>query len=393
MEGLRPFGASGLTVTVVGAGVSGLVAALTLARADVEVTVLEEHETIGLPCYCGGVVSPDYQEKIGIALPRSIELIDLHGFKFTDGVREVTVESKRTIAKVISRQALDEHLARLCEVEGVGLQRSTRGTSLRTCDGSTVVETPSKSYSSDYTILAGGIADNLGRTIGLARGNSSLLVSAQAVIRKRTESPVASIYLSERISPDFFGYAVPTDEQHCAIGVASRKADVVESLRIMAKKEGAELAEKPSMWGIWTGGPMSSIRKDNVFVVGDAAGMTKATTGGGIVFGAMSARAVANIIIDELGGEGSEGAQSLQSLTLELRKIRTIRRLMNLAGPASLMEAILSASSQDRLRDYMESVDFDFHGGLIRAVRTMKVSPGLLSAGALALRHFVEGFC
>jgi len=380
-----------LTVTVVGAGVSGLVAALTLARADVGVAVLEEHEIIGLPCHCGGVVSPDYQEKIGIALPRSIELIDLHGFRFTDGVREVTVESGRTIAKVISRQAFDEHLARLCEAEGVDLQRSSRGASLRICEGSTVVETPSKSHSSDYTILAGGIADDLGRSIGLARGNSGLLVSAQAVIKKRTETPIASIYLSEQISPDFFGYVVPTDEQHCAIGVASRKVDVAESLHLIAKKEGAEQVEKPAMWGIWTGGPMSDIRKDNVFVIGDAAGMTKATTGGGIVFGSMSARAVANIIIDELRGEGSEGARSLQSLTLQLNKIRTIRRLMNLAGPASLMEALSSASSQDRLRYYMESVDFDFHGGLIRAVRTVRIGTGLLSAGALALRHFVGG--
>lgn len=374
-----------------GAGVSGLVAALTLAKADVGVTLLEEHEAIGLPCHCGGVVSPDYQQKIGIDIPRSIESIDLHGFRFTDGVREVTVKSGRTIAKVISRQALDEHLAKLCEAEGVNLRRSTKASSLSIGDKLTVLDGSSRPYISDYVILAGGIGDNLGRSVGLTKQDSNLLISAHAVVKKRTETPIASIYLSEQVSSDFFGYVIPMDEQHCAIGVASRKVDVVGSIRLIAKKEGTELVGDPAMWGIWIGGPMSEIRKGNFFVVGDAAGMTKATTGGGIVFGAMSAKAVANIIIGEIRGEGPDREQSLQSLTLELRKIRTIRRLMNLAGPAALMEVLVSASSQDRLKDYMESVDFDFHGSIMKAVRTVKIGPGLLSAVALATRHSIGG--
>lgn len=382
-----------MNVTVVGAGVSGLVAALTLARAKVEATLLEEHGTIGLPCHCGGVVSPDYQEKIGISVPRSVELMDLHGFRFTDGVRGVTVESDRAIAKVISRQALDEHLAGLCEEEGVELLRSNRAESLRAREGRTVVETASRAYTSDYAILAGGIAENLGRSVGLARDRSGLLVSAQAVFRRRTESPVASIYLSEHISPDFFGYVVPIDDQRCRIGVASNEADVVGSLHVIARKEGAEMAEGMTTWAIWTGGPLRRTRSGNVFAVGDAAGMTKATTGGGIVFGSISARAVAGIIVGEMRGEASEGERLLRSAGDQLGKIRRMRGLMNAVGPASMMEALLSASSPEKLRNYMESVDFDFHGDMARAMGALRFGPGLISAGALALRHFIGGLC
>jgi len=380
-----------LTVVVVGGGVSGLVSAMTLAKAGIEVTVLEEHDTIGTPCHCGGVVSTDYGEKIGLALPSSIELNDLYGFRFTDGTKEIVVRSSRPVARVISRERLDEHLAELCEREGVELVRSKKAISIREVDHPTIVDESARTHGAEYAVLAGGIADDLGRQVGLTRYNSHLLVSAQCVAKKHMDPTVATVYLSDQISPEFFGYVVPIDGQHCRIGVASRKADVLGSVRLVAKKEGAELTGRPSLWGIWTGGPIHRIRRGNVFTVGDEAGMTKATTGGGIVFGALSGRATAETIIQELKGTSPEAMKSSEALMSQLRKIRTVRKILDSVGPQLVMEAMTSITTREKLTRYLDTVDFDFHGDLTKALLTIRPSAHLMPIGIKTIYHLITG--
>jgi digeranylgeranylglycerophospholipid reductase len=379
-----------LTV-VVGGGVSGMVSAMTLAKAGVAVTVLEEHDTIGTPCHCGGVVSADYGKKIRISSPPSIELNDLYGFRFTDGAKEIVVRSSRPVAKVISREGFDEHLAKRCEAEGVELVRSKKAVSVREVGHPIVVDESARTYSAEYVVLAGGIADDLGYGLGLTRDNSHLLMSAQCIAKKHVDPTVASIYLSDRISPEFFGYVVPVDEEHCRIGVASKRVDVLSSVRLMAKKEGAELSGRPSLWGIWTGGPIPRLRRGNVFVVGDEAGMSKATTGGGIVFGALSGRAAAETIIQELKGASLEAAKSSEVLISQLRKIRNIRKLLDSMGPQLVMEAMMTITTTEKLMKYLETVDFDFHGDLTKALRTITPSVRLLPIGIRVAYHLIAG--
>lgn len=379
------------TVVVVGGGVSGMVSAMTLAKAGVAVTVLEEHDAIGSPCHCGGVVSADYGEKIRIPSPSSIELNDLYGFRFTDGTKEIVVRSSRPVAKVISRERFDEHLADLCEAEGVQLVRSKKAVSVREVDHPIVVDESARTHSAEYAVLAGGIADDLGYRLGLTRDNSHLLMSAQCIAKKHADPTVASVYLSDKISPEFFGYVVPIDEEHCRIGVASKRTDVLSSVRLMAKKEGAELSGRPSLWGIWTGGPIPRIRRGNVFTVGDEAGMSKATTGGGILFGALSGRATAETIIQELKGTSLEAMKSSEALVSQLRKIRTIRKLLDSVGPQLVMEAMTTVTTGERLTKYLETVDFDFHGDLKKALRTITPNVNLLPIGIRVAHHLITG--
>jgi digeranylgeranylglycerophospholipid reductase len=379
------------TVVVVGGGVSGMVSAMTLAKAGVAVTVLEEHDTIGIPCHCGGVVSADYSEKIRIPSPSSIELNDLYGFRFTDGTKEVVARSSCPVAKVISRERFDEHLAELCEVEGVELVRSKRVVSLTEVDHPIIVDESTRAHTAEYVVLAGGIADDLGHRLGLARNNSHLLMSAQCIAKKRVDPTIASIYLSDRVSPEFFGYVVPIDEGHCRIGVASKRRDVLSSLQLMIKKEGAELSGRPSLWGIWTGGPISRMRIGNVFAVGDEAGMSKPTTGGGIVFGALSGKAAAEAIIQELKGTSLEAAKSSEVLISQLRKIRNVRRLLDSMGPQLVMEAMTKVTTSEKLAKYLETVDFDFHGDLTKALGTITPSVNLLPVGVRVAHHLITG--
>jgi len=379
------------TVVVVGSGVSGMSSAMTLAKAGVPVKVLEEHDTIGFPCHCGGVVSTDYSEKIGIPTPSSLELNELYGFRFTDGAKEIVVRSGHPVAKVISRERFDEHLGKLCEERGVQLIKSKKVVSIRGIDHPTLVDESARMHSARYAVLAGGIADDLGYQLGFTRDNSHLLISAQCTAKRRADPTVASIYLSEGISPDFFGYVVPIDEGLCRIGVASRRADVLNSVNLIAKKERAELSGRPNLWGIWTGGPISRRRKGNVLVVGDEAGMSKATTGGGIVFGALSGVVAAETIIQDLKGDATKATKASEALVFQLRKIRGIRKLLDALGPQLAMEAMLSVTTNDRMVRYLETADFDFHGDLTRILQNVTLNASLLPISIRVIRHLITG--
>jgi len=378
-----------MSVVVVGAGASGLVASLELATRGVPVTLLEEHRSAGSPCHCCGVVSTDYQEKIGVRVPKSVELNELSGFRFTDGSREIVVRSGHTVAKVISRRSFDEHLAELCISRGVDVLMSRRAASIVEPDRPRVTDESGKRYGAEYVILANGVADGLGYQVGLTKNKSFLLPSAQCVAKKRTDPSIASIYMNADVSPDFFGYVVPVDEEHCKIGVASRKVDAVRSLHLIARKEGAEIYGKHVTWGIWTGGPIPRERVGNVIAVGDAAGMTKATTGGGIVFGVLSAKSATDTIFAEVRGGHAAGVR--QDVRRHLHSIRRIRQLIDLAGPEVVMEALFTTTTSERLTRYVEGVDFDFHGGLARGFRIIRPSPRLIPLGLKALGHIIEG--
>ena len=379
-----------MDVIIVGAGVSGLISAIELSKSGANVTVLEEHEQIGVPSHCAGIVSYDYHEKIGMPLNPDLDLNLIYGLRFTNGSESVDVRARNPVARIISRKALDLHLSEIATENGSRIITSNEAMRItQDSRGVTVIDERDRRHEVDYVIVADGIAGKINRILWPNKTTGRIFPTAQSLARIKTDPSLATVLLSNEISPDFFAYMAPIDEQYARIGVASRKCDVVRSLQLAARKMGAMLVSKPNLWGVWIGGPVNNRKVGRAFGVGDAIGMAKATSGGGIVFGALSARLASRNVLSDWRGEYDKTAKDLERAVIsEMRQMFLIRRLANSIGQDMLFEAIRHGMEPRRTSELIESIDFDFHGDPGRIVRAIRLTPFWLSFGFRGIKEF-----
>src|SRR5690349_9615167 len=104
-------------VIVVGGGPAGLLAARDLAASGFSTIVVEEHETIGMPVHCTGVLGIDAFEELG--LPRHTILDTVHAARFisADG-SSILIDHDRVRAAIIDRGRFDAALAASASASG-----------------------------------------------------------------------------------------------------------------------------------------------------------------------------------------------------------------------------------------------------------------------------------
>src|SRR5438132_11659008 len=124
-------------VVVVGGGPAGLFTAWKLAAAGQSVTLFEEHDTIGDPVHCTGVLARDAFTEFG--LDTGAILNELKTVRFQAPSGETLEYSTRTVeAVVIDRRVFDRALADRAEQAGVQTVRGRVRSVAANADGVTV---------------------------------------------------------------------------------------------------------------------------------------------------------------------------------------------------------------------------------------------------------------
>jgi digeranylgeranylglycerophospholipid reductase len=292
-------------VTIVGGGPAGLTAAARLAGAGHSVRVLEEHQSFGEPVHCTGVLAEDAFAELD--LPRSVILNPLATARFhSPSGLDISHTPARTEAVVIDRAAFDRHLADIAASAGATLINGVRV-------GSIAVEP------SHVRIAVDGGAELRSRTVILACGANYRfqrqlgmgipalhLSSAQIEVPAGRDGDV-EMYFGSVLAPRGFAWAVPVSRPsgpHVRIGVMCAD-NAGEHFRRLVDKVAP-------FWGVDTEStrsprrrllPLSTLRRtyaDRVLAVGDAAGLVKPTTGGGIYYSVISAGLAADMLDEGL---------------------------------------------------------------------------------------------
>ncbi len=275
-----------MKVAIVGGNIAGSLSAINL---KCDVVIFEEHKSAGFPVSCAGLISEDCYEKLK-EYGANADLNEIKGaFFFSPSGKHVEVVGKSK-AVVVERKILDSQL----------LRRASKKAEVRI--NSKVVEVSESEVafvkggkiskeSFDYIIGADGVNSTVAKSFGFERPKIfsalQILVEFEPVDEKFVE-----LYFGKKYSDGFFAYAIPVDSDLARVGVVSRSDPKFYLKRLLNEHPSVSERVGKSVLELNAGAiPVGLVNfvKGNVTLVGDAAGMVKPYTGGGIYYSLVAA--------------------------------------------------------------------------------------------------------
>jgi len=282
-------------VIIVGAGVVGLVTAEDLARKGVEVTVYDSKRRVEEGANkASGILSNSGLQETGLEYDNA-KVNVLRGAVLHAGKEMLKVKSKKDMAFVLDR----EKLVRTCF-------NKAREAGARIILNRRVSKEELKVWSNEGKIIVGadGPVSTVASTFGFPQIGEYVLTYKKEYENAFVEDKeMVGLFFNSRIYR-FFGWSVPYSESkvELGIGISSRaKKSSTKAFEEFTNEEMVSKIIKDASAGAGYASiiPLSTREKTvigNVLLVGDAAGQVKATTGGGIIFGALCAKEASNAI-------------------------------------------------------------------------------------------------
>jgi digeranylgeranylglycerophospholipid reductase len=294
-----------LDVAIIGGGPGGLAAARRLAAGGWSVTVFEEHDRIGSPVHCTGVLAEDVIASLD--LPGEAVLNPLSTVRFVAPAgHSFDYTTATTEAVVIDRAAFDAALGERAQQAGATIIRGRRATGIDPAsDGIDVTLADGEVVRARAVILACGANYAFQRRLGLGMP-STFLQSAQLELPADRLGDV-EIHFGSEIAPKGFAWAVPVRRPEGTFARIGVMADGDAGLYFSRM-----LARVREPWGVAVPDaqgprrrmlPLGSVKRsyaERVLAVGDAAGLVKPTTGGGIYYSVVSGELAAEVLASRL---------------------------------------------------------------------------------------------
>jgi len=391
-------------VVVVGGGPCGSFSALNLARIGIKVTVFEEHDEIGVPCHCAGHLSIKGLKQLGLhPLPSEIVENSFCGAIFhSPGGKEFSVRFHSPVTCVVNRVLFDKHVAKMAETLGTRYRLNSVVASLLIDDSfvkGVVVKEGGKTerkFWSKIVLDAEGISSKILRQTGLRtfnRGNLVNGVHAEVENVKDLEPDMVEVYLGKDYAPGFYAWLTPKGDDRAKVGLAAKSANPRELLRKLMLKHPAaskKLCSAKVLQNVFhpipLGGPIPKAYSNGLMAVGDVASHVKPTTGGGVVFGMISAKIAADVALEALQRDdfssrflGLYQRRVQKLLGFDLNAMLRIRKMLDAMSDAKLDDAI-GFCRRFGLEDFLRSIeDIDFQGqALLNALRSPRALAALV---------------
>ncbi len=282
-------------VVIIGAGPVGGHTANLLAQRGQRVLLIEEHNEIGRPFQCAGLVTPNAMKQVGL-YDTILEEIDgalIHGPSGT----LVPVGTGGTIRTyVVCRKLFDEAVVKQSMISGATLWLNSKPTnavvnqnyvSLRINKNGKDIELTTK-----LLIGCDGAHSWTRRYFKMGRPKELMIGFQTEVVGYQFRKRWLEMYSGSEIAPGFFAWVIPSGNDSCRIGLWST-AERLDGKSIeecyhnllnhpLWKERFADIKETARYCGPVPSGMVRKAYKNRVLLIGDAAGMAKPTTGGGI---------------------------------------------------------------------------------------------------------------
>lgn len=360
---------------VIGAGPAGSTAARNIAAAGFRTLLLEEHPTVGQPVHCAGLVTLRTLELSGVDHD-AVVMNEIYGAYINTTGHELKLGGNKQRAVVMDRIRFDQEMAHGAQEKGAELLASARGLVSGRENGLVTVEVERRGARSTVqtrlVIAADGAHSRTARWLELKPRYHEILAGLGIESRgePRTQGMV-EVFAGLDIAPGFFAWTIPLGNGRMRVGIATsdghKPVHYVPKLRDAFPKQfsGVEFVR-------YYGGsiPMRLWERtydDNIMLAGDAAGMVKPTSGGGIYMGMVSAKHAAEVGIaalkrDDLSAESLSEYQKrwMEDIGGELIQGSVLRKIF-LSTSDEQKDRLLAILSQPYLRRLVNSFgDIDY---------------------------------
>ena len=342
-------------VAIVGAGPVGGYLATKMREYGHSVLIIEEHDEIGRPFQCAGLVNPDAMRKVSLeqTVLTPIWGARIHG---PSGTPVEIGDPNRTRTWSVCRKKFDEALVRRAVEVGadIWLSSTPEGVEIGVESALLKVRRGDVAVNVQCRIVCGcdGAHSWVRKEFRMGRPKEMMVGFQVEVTGYPGKEGVLDMYTGSDIAPGFFAWAIPSGST-TRIGMWSRP-DLLEGVSC----EG--LINRLMRDSIWTerfsdcrivgkfGGPVPSgiLKKtvgQRVAVFGDAAGSCKPTTGGGIGPGFEQV----DLLVPELSRAIIEGDFSEENIKRISKILDPMRRKHGKAK--ALRDAFVTESSDEEL--------------------------------------------
>ena len=364
-----------IDICIIGGGPAGCVAARDLARAGFQVLVCEEHPTVGLPVDCSGVIGTEAFDRL--SLPRETIRDTLQDIDFVSpSGKRVAFRPQRILAYLVDRAAFDVSLAQCARAAGSTIWTSACVKTVEPAEDHVrltvrhhgdLVEVRAQAV-----VLAGGPRYRFQQQLGMGVPERYLKTVQAEVDGSKGGTP--QIFLGSRVALGSFAWWLPVksgDGYRAKVGISAvgdgQRAfqAFLDVLQDQGYLDDGDIPYRAWMLPIT---PLPRTYGDRVVVVGDAAGQTKPTTGGGLYYGPLCATIAAEVLIDgfRCGNLSAPFLAQYESrwrrlLNRELATAHRFRRLLECLSDAEI-EQLFDLASQDGLLTYLQDeANFDWH--------------------------------
>ncbi len=330
-------------ISIIGAGPAGGYLAKLLAEQGKEVTVYEEHASIGSPIQCTGIMTAVLGDLVPIKKEYLVNTINKVRIHAPNG-KTLELKLKRP-NYVVHRTLFDQYFNTEAQKLGVTYKLNHRLMDFTKGKQVTLKFANGATEKTDVLVGADGFKSTVAKKLG---EEYKTIVGIQARYEGTFDPNVFEVYLGYGT----FGWSVPENDHISRIGLgnygASQKilADMTRDMKLTFLE--------------WQSGPIPvynprmHIQHDNIYLLGDAATHVKATTFGGIVYGLMGAQELANVLTH--GGNYQKACKKRfgKDLLLSL----WMHRAMNKFTHKDYNE-LLDIFTQDKTRNIIETHERD----------------------------------
>ena len=284
-------------VVIIGAGPVGGYTARLLSERGLSVVMIEEHNEVGRPFQCAGLVTPSAMDAVE-AYDTVVEDVDgalIHGPSGTlvpvgrEGELRTYVVCRKRFDQTVVQQGLEAGADLILESQPISADVEADGVIIELINQRTQEKSTLRAK---LLIGCDGAHSWVRRRFKMGHPKEMLVGFQTEVVGYEGQDGWLEMYSGSSVAPGFFAWVIPSGNGTHRIGLWSR-ADLLEGRTVLDcyndllqhplwKERFENITETARYCGPVPSGMIRRPFKERVLVIGDAAGMAKPTTGGGL---------------------------------------------------------------------------------------------------------------